>query len=79
MSFGLSSGGDADLPIGPFPDDQVTVEEVGWPSLDGVQLTGCRLRGFGRGRWGSDVGGHPSHGGVVVVVLGCGPIVVAAG
>lgn len=33
VSLGLSAGGDADLSVGSFPNDQIAVEQVGGTSL----------------------------------------------
>lgn len=79
VSLRLSAGGDANLPVGAFANDQIAVEEVGRPSLRGVQLRRGGLRRFGRGAGGSDVVGDPSHGGVVIVVLGGAIVRIAAG
>ncbi|KAL7511111.1 hypothetical protein ACHAXN_008809 [Cyclotella atomus] len=70
VSFGLASGGDADLAVGAFADDEVAVEEVGGTALGCVELGDGR--GFGGWRGGRDVGGDPGHGRVVVIVLGVG-------
>lgn len=51
VSLGFASGGDADLSVGAFADDEVAVEEVGGTSLGGVQLRcGGRVGGRTGGR-----------------------------